>query len=53
MDQERHCDHSQNDFYEEFKLLRNSDFWPCLPQETQQGIMNLLGEDRSKEVKDK
>lgn len=53
MDHERQDTQSRKDYYEEFRILRNSDFWPCLPQKTQRGIMSLLGEERLKEVKDK
>lgn len=52
MDQERHYEHSGKDFFEDFRVLRNSDLWPCLPQKTQQGILTLLGEDLSKDIRD-
>lgn len=42
MEQERHEYSSPKDFFEDFKLLRNSDYWPCLMSKTQKDILSLL-----------
>ena len=46
MEQERHKDHPRKDFFEDFMILRNSDYWPCLTPKTQEGILSLLAEHR-------
>ncbi len=46
MDQKRYLDHPNKDYFEDFRILRNSDYWPCLPPKTQEGILNLLDEHR-------
>ncbi len=53
MDQERHKDHPRKDFFKDFRMLRNSDYWPCLPPKTQEDILILLGEHRGEYVEDK
>ena len=52
MDRERHRDRPRKDYFEDFKILRNSDYWPCLPAKTQEGILTLLDEHRCKVLED-
>ena len=53
MNQERHKDHPRKDFFEDFRFLRNSDYWPCLSPKTQEDILILLDEHRGECVEDK
>lgn len=46
MEQERHKDHCRKDIYEDFRVLRNSGFWPCLTPRIQKDILSLLDEHR-------
>lgn len=46
MDQEQRRDHPRHDFFEEFKILRNSEYWPYLSQKNQQEILSLLDEQQ-------
>lgn len=52
MDTERYRHHPRKDDFEDFRLLRNSDYWPCLPAKTREGILNLLDEHRCVKFED-
>ena len=46
MEQERHKVLPRMDYFEDFMILRNSDYWPCLTPQTQKDILSLLDEHR-------
>jgi hypothetical protein len=53
MEQTRHKDYCRRTNYlEEFILLRDSDFWSCLPSKTRKGILILLDEYRDNKIED-
>ncbi len=44
MNKEGHRDHLRKNYFDDFKLLRESGFWLFLSPETQEGILSLLNE---------
>lgn len=44
MEQEKHEYSLSKDMFEDFMLLRNSDYWPYLMPKTQKDILSLLDE---------
>lgn len=53
MEQESHEYSPPKDIFDDFMILRNSDYWPCLMPKTQKDILSLLDEHRCLNGEDK